>query len=719
MDYIVVVYCMLLPFAAHSIWAHTGAVEECPGRSVPQLRADATHFELSLLFYYVSWSSDARQARLAYDGVAHYYHDYAYFGAIDCWHLQCNCSRTHRPAHGLGGGYPEKWPTLIVHLGRQTIQYQGSWHFEDLTRFLNHVIQPIDRVHNSGELDALRRISDAVVLALLDSPDSLAYKRFVAAAVRWLELDPERNIRYTVALGPSAKGMLKSEHITLPQLAVIDSRNVHTYNGTKGRHWQSLDLLRWVRTTLKGMALLADGYGTPMTIAVKARLSPVLAMGIKSAASRSVDAKSFFMGEDLTGSPPSKDNAACEIYWQLDAEDNLGEKKQRHSLLQMPAELYTSAKELQPQQLATHCYQIWQLNRATLINYYRINSYLNFLWSQHVHQRHFSVSSGITASRLLALHGRNRCLALSQHGTPALKIGIAKLVTKYGQLIWQHSTEYSTQNRSLGVVLFDAVKYRDYLQQLGIGRTAHQLKTEATSLQIFIVDVAQEALYVMPQQQTFSYLALKEFIKQFYARQLPRLHRSAPTTLPSAISDGYIHTYNRQLLLQALQRQNATNVVLMHRTDCALSAVLSQVLVQVAAMLRSPALHFVRFNSQDNDLPWELSMDVTPALLVFPQARPTESVVFPIDVKADVQNVFAFILAQLEPELQLRLVLSSCRRRVRHVRSCLDFARTLVLQHVSQYLKYWEIFEKERDLILSYLKQFNEIHIAIESSIRL
>lgn len=222
----------------------------------------------------------------------------------------------------------------------------------------------------------------------------------------------------------------------------------------------------------------------------------------------------------------------------------------------------------------------------------------------------------------------------------------------------------------------------------------------------------------MPQYQTFSYLALKDFIKQFYAKQLPRLQKNDLLASPPLYSS-YVQTYNRQLLLLALQRSNATNVVFIHRPDCALSSVMSQVLMQVAALLRSSDLHFMRFNNQANDLPWELSMPSTPALIVFPESRPTETVVFPSDVRADTANIMSFILAQMEPEKQLRLVLSSCRRRMRHARSCLDFAGKLVLQHVSQYLKYWEIYEKERDLILSHLKQLHEMHIVIESSIKL
>ncbi|KAI8040339.1 hypothetical protein M5D96_006279 [Drosophila gunungcola] len=112
-------------------------------------------------------------------------------------------------------------------------------------------------------------------------------------------------------------------------------------------------------------------------------------------------------------------------------------------------------------------------------------------------------------------------------------------------------------------------------------------------------------------------------------------------------------------------------------------------------------------------------MPISPSLIVFPQAKPTESVMFPTDVRIDVQSVFAFVIAQLEPEQQVRSVLASCRRRMRNVRSCLDFARNLVLQHVSQYLKFWEIYERERDAILSHLKEFNDLHMSIESSIGL
>ncbi|KAM8708901.1 hypothetical protein ACLKA7_015812 [Drosophila subpalustris] len=691
----------LLPFI------QSAAISECPSRSVSQVRREVEAAgEVSLLFYYVSWSSDARQARLVYDGVAHYYKDFATFGAVDCWHLQCNCSRTHRQLPGMAanGGYPDKWPTLMVNYGRHLrLQYQGAWHFEDLTRFMNNLIQPIDRVLSTAELGALWKISDAVVLALLDSADGLPFKRFIATALHWLEFDPERNVRFAVTFGPSAKQMFKVQHVTLPQLVVIDNRHgLHSYN--ESNSWHPMDILHWLRPKVN--PLMAAGYGTPAKIALKARHVPVLAMGIRMHPHQS--AMPFVMSDELSG----KENVDCEEYWQQD-----GRNKHKWSLMQVPSELYGGPKSTD--ELNSHCHLPLQAHTTVLANYYSINSYLNYLWSQYTYESHAETD----ARKLLALHTRYRCLAHThaQQGTPALKIGIAKLVTKYSQLMWQHSTEQPSQNRSLAVVLFDATKYRDFLHQLGIEQY-HSHKRDASAVQVFIVDAVAEAVHVMSPQQPFSYLALKEFIKQFYARQLPRMQRNA--MLPSAIipvSQGasYIHSYNRQLLLQALQRHNATNVVYMHRPDCALSAVMSQALMQVAALLKSPDLHFIRFDSQANDLPWELSMPATPALLVFPQSRPTDTVVFPVDIRADTANIMSFILAQLEPEQQLRIILSSCRRRMRHARSCLDFAGKLVLQHVSQYLKYWEVFVKERDSILSQLKQFNEMHLAIESSIKL
>ncbi|XP_017074207.1 uncharacterized protein LOC108109910 [Drosophila eugracilis] len=679
--------------ASRSGTADQVTIDECPGRSVPQIRADAAESEISLLFYYVSWASEARQARLVYNGLVHYYQEYAFFGAIDCWHLQCNCSRTLMPPPGVvgAGGYPDKWPTLVVRYGqKQMLQYHGAWSFEELARFMNHLLQPLDRVHSSQELAAIRKHSDAVVLGLLGSPDDKAYKLYLAAGLRWLELDPERNIRFTVNFGDSAKKMLKSAEANLPQFVVIDSRNgVHTFNGSSV-DWKTMDILRWVRNTLKNTSLFSNGYGTPMTIAMKARHFPVLAMGVRMNHYHHASV----MGEEMA-TAQRKQSEGCEDYWNTLMEQD----ENAYSLLQVPKELYLESDQNRS------CYPVWGRIKATLTNYYQINRYLNHLWKQYSHQNHPRKRK---VPHLLRLHARNLCLAHSQHGTPAIKIGIARMVTKYGNLIWQHSAEYAAHNRSLSVVIFDSIKYRDYLHQLGIQQHHQQV-------QVFILDAAEESLYVMPQQHSFSYVALKDFIRQFYSRTLPRIHKNAPAVNHS----GFCRKYNRQMLLQALQLPNATNVVFMYRPDCALSAVLSQAFLQVSALLSSPEVHFVRFDSKANDLPWELAMPITPSLIVFPQSKPTESVVFPTDVRIDVQSVFAFVIAQLQPEQQIRSVLTSCKRRMRNVRSCLDFARNLVLQHVSQYLKFWEIYKRERDAILSHLKEFNDLHISIESKIRL
>lgn len=446
----------LLPFSQE-------AVIECPSRNVPQLRAEVeAASEVSLMFYYVSWSSDARQARLVYDGVAHYYKDYASFGAVDCWHLLCNCTRTHRqlPGMAINGGYPDKWPTLIVNYGRQLrLQYQGAWHFEDLTRFMNNLMQPIDRVHTTLELSALWKISDTVVLALLDSSDSLAYKRFVATSLHWLEFDPERNVRFAVTFGPSAKKMLKVESLSLPQLVLIDNRHsLHSFN--ESNNWKPIEILQWLRPKVN--PLLAAGYGTPVKIALKARHVPVLAMSIRMQHYQT--AIPLVTNEILS----RKENVDCAQYWLQDVQDD--RETHKLSLLQMPAELYGGLNS--KIELRKHCYNALHLNEAILANYYRINTYLNYLWSQHTHENVLEAQG----RHLIELHTRSRCLAHThaQQGTPALKIGIAKLVTKYGQLMWQHSSENKSANRSLAVVLFDAHKYRDYVHQLGIDQHLDQ-----------------------------------------------------------------------------------------------------------------------------------------------------------------------------------------------------------------------------------------------------
>ncbi|KAH8305184.1 hypothetical protein KR018_000126 [Drosophila ironensis] len=696
----ILVACSLLASSAARVEPAPSLIGECPGRSVPQVRAEALQSEISLVFYYVSWSSEARQARLVFNGLGHYYQEHAYFGTIDCWHLQCNCSRTLMQAPGTSraGGYPEKWPTLVVRYGqRQMMLYQGAWNFEDLARFMNQLLQPIDRAHSSQELTNIRVYSDAVVLGVFDSPRDREYKRYLAAALRWLELDPERNIRWAINLGASARSMLTDANPELPQLMIIDNLNgIHSYNSSHGSEWKTLDLLRWVRNTLKNSSVFSNGYGDPTTIAMKARHMPVLALGVRMNHPQHSSGMPLIMGEELA-TAQRKQTMGCEEYWSRQ-ERRLDVSAR--SLLQLPRELQRD------ENVANSCYPVWKRNRATLANYYQINKYLNHLWTHYTHQTNDLRT--LNVPHLLALHNRNLCLAHSQHGTPGIKIGIAKMITKYGQLLWQHSTENPAQNRTLGVVIFDSVRYRDYLQQLGIQQPHQQV-------QVFIVDVAEESMYVMPPQHQFSYVALRDFIRQFYARTLPRIYRNA---LPTSVSE-LNRNYNRQMLLEALQRANATNVVFMQRPDCALSAVLSQAFLQVSALLSSPEVHFIRFDSQANDLPWELAMPVTPALIVFPRDRPTESVVFPRDVRIDVQSVFAFVIAQLEPEQQLRSVLTSCRRRLRNVRNCLDFARNLVLQHVSQYLKYWEIYEQERQSILSHLKQFNDLHTSIESRIGL
>ncbi|XP_058064912.1 uncharacterized protein LOC131214589 [Anopheles bellator] len=140
------------------------------------------------------------------------------------------------------------------------------------------------------------------------------------------------------------------------------------------------------------------------------------------------------------------------------------------------------------------------------------------------------------------------------------------------------------------------------------------------------------------------------------ATETPPTATPVPPREYHAIREIYSTNFRRVVL-----ETNRTVVVNFYSIQCAFCGILSHYLLTVSRLLRhQPQLEFVRIDGERNDLDWEYTMDVFPALIIFPGGRKSESRIFPHTERINVPNVLSFVLSNLSPTERLHATFLLC-----------------------------------------------------------
>ncbi|XP_037940280.1 uncharacterized protein LOC119673118 [Teleopsis dalmanni] len=671
-------------------------IDQCPGIEVQDITDNAESYEVALVLYYVSWSDDSRSTISTYEELTKYYDNHIYFAAIDCWHLSCNCSKPH-----TGWGEPKQWPTLIVYYGQNTVfPYNGKWDFASLTNFLNTLIKPIERVHSKDELEELALKTDAVILGLFPNANVVKFQHFLTASIKWLEIDPQRVYRFAVVLGDTAYDVISGMDTKMPLIMAVRNNRLELFNKTT--KWKPYKILTWLQKDIKPKLTISYGYASITALGTQIKSETVLAIFVNKLPFN----KHFYTIMDKEMHNINKVNRHyqnCKDFHKKQNNNNPSTaivKRQMYEIIQRSL------------RSPGHCANLEQLNAYQLIYYYEINEFLRNRLNMFSPAAHKTYDESST-DKLLNLYTQYKCLTHPDVNTIEIKTAVSKFIKKASNKLWQKSSVQRT-NRTLSVMILEAEEYESFFDLHGIPNIK---SNTATSI---IIEVSKERVFLM--QENFKFEALIRFMKNYYENNLSPYYRTANVVqpLPPALNTVYLQNYNRQMFLNFIQQHNTTLVVLLYSPSCALSAIISHTLIQLSAMVDS-TVKFIRLNTKSNHLPWEFVMFTSPTLIVFPRGKTSESRVFPSYLKADVKNVYGFILAQLGPIDQLKLIMSNCQRIIQPTRlnKCLEFARSRVMRHIGNHLKFWQIFENERKLIFERLKVFKDISLSIHQSVKL
>ncbi|XP_043492101.1 thioredoxin domain-containing protein 11 [Polistes fuscatus] len=293
-------------------------------------------------------------------------------------------------------------------------------------------------------------------------------------------------------------------------------------------------------------------------------------------------------------------------------------------------------------------------------------------------------------------------------------------------------------NRTLSLIAIDSLHYFHFAEGLGIDVLKKKDKTAA-----IILDVAQESEYVM--QTDFNRHAVIEFINNYTQGFLQRTLRSdnsrcfvhkfktkikcdPKNTLKMCIPDLTSETF-----LDTILDETKDVVVMYYSPYCAFCNAISYVYLMVAHYLSAmDHLAFVRIDGDNNDLPWEYSMNHFPSILFFPAKRKEDSTVFPFSLPINIPNLLNYVLANLDGDSRVEALTNICLLsatdppdkcivRIRWL--CLEIIERLLCDYrkLRRHLNFIDrrTARNKKKIILLKLEHIRYIHLILGSTIDL
>lgn len=141
------------------------------------------------------------------------------------------------------------------------VQYHGAWTNAGVIRFINSLLNPIQRFTTPQNLFSATIEFDALIVAYLDNEKHKSqYMEYVKTSVQWLERDPFQEISFGVVLGESAKlfGVTK-----LPTIRMYLWNETIEYSGNSS--WTRTLVNTWIVKHIQQVSLWLSPPGKKST----------------------------------------------------------------------------------------------------------------------------------------------------------------------------------------------------------------------------------------------------------------------------------------------------------------------------------------------------------------------------------------------------------------------------------------------------------------------
>ncbi|XP_011310287.1 thioredoxin domain-containing protein 11 [Fopius arisanus] len=727
--------------------------------------------DFCFVMYYAPWDAQSQAVREEFEIVARQYHSQVFFSAINCWHPGSECRAQ----------YPKirSYPLLILYPLRGTgVQYKSVPTAPYMLAFLRSYLHPLTRISTEEDLQEL--LPHPVFVGFFNFSSlsmSPGYQEFYRASVRSLELDPNREVKFAVATSP-----LSISPSPLPSVSFYLWNETLIYPSTSP--WTSDSLLQWLEASIHRVSAWLQPPGTKsLTLAPHLSSGPVILMFTPRNPLHPSNYNYNLLQE------VALEYHDCEsLWWTQKLIDKLRKERQTSKknyleMIQRCAELSNSNESPIPLSISLQrwvndscCAKIF-MNKCLLCkrslehsggvcnspeslqdicsqkDVFRVRNEGDF--EKNLCCDDDPRESAASAASSGAPGGARKFSSsiITGEDDPRSPENVRKrlaeesckfllLGNKYQPPIFPVVLEGDerrleaacTTNKSLTFLAIDSLRYFHFAEALGIDLLRIQDKTA-----VVILDSAQESQYLL--EGPLGRAVLVRFVQEFNNATLKRNLRSDSSRRYARDFQPVYQCREQpqdQVCVQELTTENFLGVVMdperdvvvfYHSPYCAFCGAVSYVFLTVARYLKGMSnLAFVRIDGDNNDLPWEYSMNRYPAVLFFPAKRKEDSTVYPFTLPITIPNLLNFVLANLNDDSHIEALVNVCHTgageppkdcvaRIR--RLCLDIIHNQLaiyrkLRRQRQYLSKMTISNKRRE-ISRRLELVREIHLILSS----
>lgn len=705
--------------------------------------------DVSFIMYYAPWDAESQSTKDEFSAVAQYYYKQVYFAAINCWQPMGECRQQFSKI--------QHFPVVIAYTQHtKGIQYKGVKDANHMIKFIQSILRPLSRVEHPSDLINMMSSHDAVVLGLFDFSGNIGspgFHIFYSAALKLLEKDPLRDVGFAVVTSEVAAA--RFGEFNLPAVRLYMWNETLEYSPLAE---YSVDALtKWISQNVHQVSVWVNPPGVKsLTLSPYVERGSVLILFTPRNSLLLHNHYYDMMREigldyfNCDRNPWIQDlsvNIAKKRSKNLKEQENLHEfcqfikhssrysKKENLSFSsstkngdnsdgreKCTVDLYVAGDLFQELDMNVHCTSCTDAMKCSQDELYQY-SYLNSR-DQCFHymtcntwntlQNVSSVRQNIVTSMLTNIYDERSAVALL---TATAKERCQQW--QWAQRVHRQSLPKSNfvsdtpsnfhglacrTNQSLSLLAMDALQFHQFAEGLGLDVLSFP---DQTAVVIFNAEL--ESTYVL--SGPVNYDSLVDFMVNYTGGLLDRNLRNSPrqwsTSLnkyqdfkmencSNVVSEMCIQELTSSNFEKYVMAANENVVLLYHSPYCAFCHSASHIYLTVARYFRFyTSLKFYRIDGENNDLPWEFTMDRYPTLLFFPAFRKSESRVYPQNLPLTVQNLVNFVLANLRGLSHMEGLLSLCVGWSGlddiSAKDCLDLVRAetieLIAETLAQYRK--------------------------------
>ncbi|XP_015608172.1 thioredoxin domain-containing protein 11 isoform X2 [Cephus cinctus] len=744
-----------------------------------------TDADFSFLMYYAPWDADSQALRHEFETVARYYHNRVFFAAINCWHPGSECRTQYNKI--------QSYPVLMVYPSKGLgVQYKGIRSALYMIRFLDAFMNPIHRITKEEEIADLLTTYDAVIVGYFNFTGvakSPGYIEFYKTAIRHLEKDPNREIIFAAITDP-VTAQADYDVTQFPSATLFMWSESKTY--IERNRWSSENLLNWISSALVQAPLWLQPPGSKsVTLAPYLRDGPALIL-FTPRNPLHLQNYNYNLIKEVglqyynCGNNPTVDNVVTRLQENRHNAITRQREKSEHceEILKepkVPLHMPTISVSIQ-QWINDSCCANIVMNKCLLCKKKIVDTMKNqapicttttehrtpmckgadifsiptLKEEQEKYElccnRHqvsddkndFSKSNSKSYETSM-LTGENDPRSANNVRRSFIKEDCRKLLTgnNYHPPVFPKDlpghpninlTELRCKvNRTLVLIAIDSLQYHHYAEGLGIDILNKRNKTA-----VVIIEPTQESQYVM--KEDLSRYSLVQFINNYTEGMLQRTLRSVASRRfahktriecePNDNSKICVPELTTETFLDTILNPTMDVVVMYHSPYCAFCSAIAYVYLTAAHYLSNmDRLIFVRIDGDNNDLPWEYTMNRYPSILFFPARRKEDSTVFPFSLPITIRNLLNFVLANLDGDSNVEALVnvchigagepsSDCVARIRWV--CLDIIEELLreyrkLRRKLSLMNKRTACNKRRSILLK-LQHIRDVHLILGST---